>query len=131
MSVENPVTFQTRTRQLFRLRSFLTTLRKKGNTVMAIKAFKIVTGGANHTGVAIFNYNGHAIHVTPNQDGDPSSLVVYPVDKQGCIAALGSVFGPYGATLENLVQAKAWIDDEVTRTGVRPRVPAFLKNQAE
>lgn len=72
--------------------------------------FKIVTGPDNHTGVAIFQEDGYAVHISPNQHGKPSSIVVYPMDKLGCILVESPMFGPVSATLKNLCAARSFIN---------------------
>ena len=114
MDVRKSANFQTRTRQVFRLRSFLATLHREVNTMgtkttIGVSAFRIVTGSENHTGVAIFNYAGHAVHVTPNYDGVSSSINVFELNTIGVLNT-PSVFGPVSATLENLGIVRNWID---------------------
>ncbi len=155
METKDPLTFQARTRQLFRLRSFLRTLHKGILTMDT--TFKIVASSGPDDDalitVAIFYYDNYAIQVTPNMDDAPSSIVVYPLNPNGIVISSAPIaFGPFSATLNNLLAAREYIDhlnaeilDDDTKLLPLPafktptdldakgelKVPAFLKKQAD
>jgi hypothetical protein len=112
MEFKRTITFSAIERKrvlLCRVHSLLATLQREQKRMSALthnKEFKIIGD------TAIFNFQGYAIHIRENNGGVPSQLTVYKTKERPSDQLPRIVWGSVSATLENLAEAKAFIDEE-------------------